>query len=251
MSCAQIHRTQAWLDGELDDAAAAEAAAHAESCTECKAFAAEFRDLRAAIGFQASRHKAPAHLHARIEKSLDGEASAHSAPPARRLPGFWWGTASGIAASALAAAVAFLVLLPPSAETLARAVTSAHTNALMSGRIITVASSDHHTVKPWFAGRIALSPPVADFAAQGFRLIGGRLDTVAGAPAAVLAYRHGQHEIDLYVWADRGSRLPGIALNHGYRAMFWRERDLDFAAVSDVEHAELSKFVNLVQSERE
>jgi anti-sigma factor RsiW len=114
-----------------------------------------------------------------------------------------------------------------------------------------VVSTDHHTVKPWFAGRIALSPPVDDFAAEGFKLVGGRLDKAAGAPAAVVVYRHGGHEIDLFVWADRGAALPAAAVARGYRSMFWKRKDLDFAAVSDTSEPELAKFVQLVQAEPE
>jgi anti-sigma factor RsiW len=127
----------------------------------------------------------------------------------------------------------------------------AHTRALMQDREIQVVSTDHHTVKPWFAGRIPLSPPVADFAAQGFTLTGGRLDRVAGSPAAVVVYRHGKHEIDLFVWSDRGSALPSAGLSHGYHSIFWKSQDLDFAAVSDTAVPELASFAKLVQAEPE
>jgi len=151
----------------------------------------------------------------------------------------------------LAAALAFLAILPPSAADLASAVTQAHASALMTSRQIAVVSTDHHTVKPWFAGRIALSPPVTDFADQGFRLAGGRLDRVAGRPAAVVVYAHGLHEIDLFVWADQGAALPASSLRHGYRAIFWKHGDLDFAAVSDVQAEELEHFSALVRAASE
>jgi anti-sigma factor RsiW len=118
----------------------------------------------------------------------------------------------------------------------------------MSGRVIAVASSDHHTVKPWFAGRIDISPPVRDFASEGFKLTGGRLDKAGGAPAAVVVYQHGRHEVDLFVWADRGSSLPAHIVRHGYHAMFWKSGDLNFAAVSDTAAPELARFVQLVRA---
>jgi len=96
-----------------------------------------------------------------------------------------------------------------------------------------------------------VSPPVADFAQEGFALVGGRAGNVAGSQTAVVVYRHGAHMIDLFVWADRGSRLPPMAVRHGYRSQFWRSGDLDFAAVSDTQGAELERFVQLVKSERE
>lgn len=167
------------------------------------------------------------------------------------MHGFWLGALGGMGASALATAITLFLLLPPSPASLVKSVEQAHVRALMEGRTVMVASSNHHTVKPWFAGRAPLSPPVADFAAQGFALAGGRTDTILGSPAAVIAYRHGRHEIDLFVWADRGSHLPQGGLSHGYHVRFWRSGDLDFAAVSDVDPSELEKFVHLVDAERE
>jgi anti-sigma factor RsiW len=142
-------------------------------------------------------------------------------------------------------------MLPPTTGTLAESVADAHTQALLSGQVIQVASSEHHTVTPWFAGRVPVSPPVADFATQGFPLLGGRVDAVAGARAAVVVYGHGRHKIDLFVCADRGSRLPSQTTTHGYHSIFWKRGDLDFAAVSDTDSAELNKFVRLVRSEPE
>jgi anti-sigma factor RsiW len=161
------------------------------------------------------------------------------------------GAGSGAGIVALAASLAFFSFLPASEATLTEAVTDAHTRALMRGETIQIVSSNHHTVKPWFAGRIALSPPVADFPQKGFSLAGGRVDEIAGARAAVVVYRHGAHEIDLFVWADKGAKLPASTTRLGYHTIFWKRGDLDFAAVSDTEATELNKFVNLVRSERE
>ena len=165
--------------------------------------------------------------------------------------GFWGGAFSGAGATALAAGLATLAILPPAAGTLADRLTDAHVSAMIQGRQIQVVSSDHHTVKPWFAGKLALSPPVADFAAEGYRLTGGRLDRVAGSDAAVVVYQHGKHEIDLFVWSDRGGTLPVAAVSHGYHVMAWKRRDLDFAAVSDTAQPELARFIELVRAEPE
>ncbi|MEW6596458.1 MAG: zf-HC2 domain-containing protein [Pseudomonadota bacterium] len=254
MSCAESLRTQAFIDGEIDGAEAESIERHIESCPECQAVCADAALVSDAMRAEASRYAAPESLRRRVQAAL---ALDKGYDPARaiRLPrverGFWSGLFSGAGVTALAAGVAGLMLLPPSAATLADAVVQAHTDALMRGREITVVSTDHHTVKPWFAGRIALSPPVVDFAAEGFKLVGGRLDKAAGAPAAVVVYRHGGHAIDLFVWADRGAALPAAAVSHGYRSIFWKRRDLDFAAVSDTSEPELAKFVQLVQAEPE
>jgi len=249
MSCVETLRTQAYLDGELDGTAASEAERHIETCLECQQLSADVAQLSDALRRDASRHRAPDVLRARIVARLDAEDSRRVVPFARRS--FWFGAASGTGISAIAASVAVMLLLPPSAATLAQAITDDHTGALASGHLIQIASSNHHVVKPWFAGRVDVSPPATDFAAQGFPLAGGRVDEIAGARAAVVVYRHGRHVIDLFVWPDHGSMLPGNATRHGYHVLFWKSGDLDFAAVSDTERSELEKFVGLVRSQPE
>jgi anti-sigma factor RsiW len=252
MSCPELLRTQAYLDGELDGQAATEAERHMETCAECQAFSADAAQLSDAMRRSLTRYRAPADLPARIASALDAER-----PSARVLPfrpggrGFWAGAAGGVGVSALAAGFAILAILPPSTQTLAQSVADAHAQALMSGHIIQVASSSHHTVKPWFAGRVPLSPPVADFAQQGFTLAGGRTDEIAGKRAAVVVYRHGRHEIDLFVWADAHAPLPKEIITRGYHSLFWKRGDLDFAAVSDMEETEIRKFAQLVRREPE
>jgi anti-sigma factor RsiW len=251
MTCPELLRTQAYLDGELEGAAATEAERHIEGCAKCQAFSADAAQLSDAMRRQVVRHRAPAHLRARIAAALDAERAPARILPFRSLRGFWAGAASGVGLSALAAGFAILAILPPSANTLAQSVADAHTQALMSGRVIEVASSSHHTVKPWFAGRVPLSPPVTDFAPRGFTLAGGRTAMIAGKQAAVVVYRHGKHEVDLFVWADARAPLPQETVTRGYRSLFWKRGDLDFAAVSDMEDRELQKFVQLVQREPE
>ncbi len=90
-----------------------------------------------------------------------------------------------------------------------------------------------------------------DFAAEGFKLTGGRIDTLAGQHAAVVVYEHGLHEIDLFVWADRGGRLPGAGTRRGYNILCWKHDDLDFAAVSDMQASELSTFGSLIRAAQE
>jgi anti-sigma factor RsiW len=259
MSCPELLHTQAFVDGEVDDAQAAAVERHIAECAECQAFCADAAALSDAIRSSATRHVAPPKLRERVAAALEAADGGNIVRPdwraasdARASPrSFWMGALGGMGVTGLAASLAMLVMLPPSATTLADQVTDAHTHALMSGHAIAVASSDHHTVKPWFAGRIDISPPVQDFASQGFKLTGGRVDKVAGARAAVLTYQHGRHEVDLYVWADRGSTLPQSAVRHGYHLVFWRSGDLNFAAISDTAVPELADFVQLIRSEPE
>lgn len=92
---------------------------------------------------------------------------------------------------------------------------------------------------------------MTDFATDGFKLTGGRVDEVAGRPAAVMVYAHGNHEVDLFAWQDRGADLPGAGMTRGFRVAFWRAGDMDFAAVSDVDQAAFRKFVALARAQRE
>jgi anti-sigma factor RsiW len=258
MTCPELLRTQAFIDGEVAGPDAAAAERHIEHCAECQAFCADAATLSDAIRVSATRYAAPADLRRRVEVMLEAESvelarqewrAAGAARASRRS--FWRGAFGGAGITGLAASLVIVALQPPSAASLADQVTAAHTRALMSGRVIAVASSDHHTVKPWFAGRIAISPPVCDFASEGFKLTGGRLDKVGRTPAAVVVYQHGRHEVDLFVWADRASTLPTQVVRHGYHAIFWKSGDLNFAAVSDAAIPELANFAQLVRSQPE
>ncbi len=254
MTCAERLRTQAFIDGEIAGVDADAVERHIEGCADCQAFCSEAAEMSDSIRSLLHRRSAPPGLRRRVEEMIEAERASVSRLDRPERPtgnGFWRGVFSGAGISALAAGLAVLVMLPPSAVTLADRLTDAHVRAMIQGRQIQVASSDHHTVKPWFAGKLALSPPVADFAAEGYRLTGGRLDRVAGSTAAVVVYQHGRHEIDLFVWADRGAALPAAAVSHGYHVIAWKRRDLDFAAVSDTAQPELAHFVELVRAQPE
>lgn len=242
MPCDELTRTQLLLDGELEGDDAHVAQAHLESCAECAALAADTQGIRDAIHNHATRHQAPELLQARVRRDIREQRSTPRA--------FWTGAFSGAGLTALAASLAALfVLLPPSGETVAGSIADSHVAALMHGPLIQVVSSDHHTVKPWFAGRIDLSPPVEDFSGNGFTLTGGRLDHAGDTPAAVVVYRHGKHVIDLYVWHGRGAAES--VTRHGYHVISWQSADLDYSAVSDTDPHELAEFVRLVKTERE
>ena len=265
MTCAELLHSQAFIDGELTGAEADAAERHIAGCADCQAFCEAVAALSDDIHNYAPRYTAPERLKLRVLEAI--AAADVTPPPSRRAPtwrrtlgqavqtarsrAFLGGFGGGVGLSGLAAALVVLAVLPAPPDTLADGVVRAHTEALMSGKTIAVVSSDHHTVKPWFAGKIDVSPPVHDFAAEGFKLTGGRLDRVAGAPAAVVIYQHGLHEIDLFVWADRHQTLPGSATRRGYNAVYWKHQDLDYAAVSDMQASELATFANLVRTTQE
>ena len=239
MSCDHALQTQAYLDGELDFAGALEAERHLESCADCAALKNEIEAVRGLLRTQAPYHRADIALRARVRWSLG------AAPWFKTV---WAGAAGGAAATALAASLAFLLLVPPASDALVGDVTNAHLRSLASGHSIEVASSDSHTVKPWLAAHADSSPPAGDFKAQGFALAGGRVDFVEGLRAAVTVYRHGHHTIDVFAWHDGGGRLPRTATRSGYHLLFWRQGDLMFCAISDIAAGDIEELSRLLQA---
>ncbi len=239
------------MTANLDGVAASEAEHHIETCADCQQASADAAQLSDAIHSELAPHRAPEALLARIGAMLDEETAPRVVVPFKRK-NFWYGALSGAGAMAVAASVAFMLILPPSAETLAQSITDDHTAALTSGHLIQIASSSHHVVKPWLCGPADVSPPTPDFPDQNFILTGGRVDQVAGSKAAVVIYKHGRHVIDMFVWPDKGTVLPGNATRHGYHSIFWKSGDLNFAAVLVTPNGvTLEKFVGLVRSQPE
>jgi anti-sigma factor RsiW len=253
MQCPEALRTQAYFDGEVDALASSEVERHMESCAACRELLRDLERTRAMLRSDVPHLRASAALRARICDALDKESSAEAASqqPARARPSprrpFWLGAASGVSVSAMAAALVMLLVLPRFNNPLIDEVVDAHIRSLMPDHLIDVPSSDRHTVKPWFAGHADISPPVADFAPQGYRLAGGRSDYLDHQRAAAVVYQHGAHVINLFSWAATGHALPSSATRNGYHLLCWRARDIDSCAVSDTGWDELRGFVRLVQ----
>jgi anti-sigma factor RsiW len=147
----------------------------------------------------------------------------------------------------MAAGLAFLILAPSLPNPLLDELASAHARSLMPEHLIDVVSTDKHTVKPWFAGHADVSPVVADFSAQGYRLIGGRADYFDHQRAAVVVYQHGSHIINVFSWTAGHGALPKDTNRNGYHLAFWRMRDLGYCAVSDTAWDELLGLTRLLQ----
>lgn len=245
MSCAvPRERVHAWLDGELSIEAALEAEEHARGCAECAAAYRSAVALREALRGAGLVAAPPETLAARLAERLGREI-----PPARTAGVPVW---AAVAAALVLGAALGMLLAPIRASLRSRGLderlVAAHLAALSKGPLTEVASSDQHTVKPWFAGRVDFSPKVKDLAAEGFPLTGGRIDRVGGRPAAALVYGRAKHLVDLFVWVD-SAPATGIATARvrGIHVVRWTEGDLAYAAVSDLNETELLAFADLVR----
>ena len=243
MTCDEARELlHALLDGELDAGHAREVEAHVAGCPRCAAELAQFREMRKAIAGANLSFKAPAALRQRIEAAIPAPPVRAPAPSRRSLlRGFALGTAMSAAA---AASVLFVVVRSDQDQRILGDVVSAHLRSMQAERLTDVPSSDRHTVKPWFNGKLAVAPPVADLTAQGFTLLGGRLDYLDGKPVAAIVYRRGQHVINLFVakaesaghTAARGETVQG------FNTQRWSDQGLHFIAVSDLSNDELRDF---------
>lgn len=232
--CARMRLlAQADLDGELSVAETASLAAHLAGCADCRAMRAALGALSAALRAEAPRHAAPDALRRRLQ----AEAAAGSAPRRAR----WAMPAAAGAALALAASA--LLTVQPGDHGLAEQAAASHIRALQPGHLTDVASTDQHTVKPWFAGKLDYAPPVRDFAPAGYRLIGGRLDYLDGRAVAALVYGRDRHLIDLYVWPGDSGRVATTVAGHSLRG--WSEGGMRFLAISDLNPTELDSFAAL------
>jgi anti-sigma factor RsiW len=232
----------AYLDGELDTA---NALGMARRMAADPALAAE-RDrveaLQRLIHRRQPREAPPPGLRARIEAMVGVERT--------RTQPSWRALAASIAVTAfIASGSTFLTTGPRPADVLADAVVSGHIRALMAPQPIDVASSDRHTVKPWFNGRIPAAPRVVDLANDGFPLVGGRLDVVGRTPMPTLVYRHRLHLISLIAApAPDLDLLQAPRAVGGYNLVHWRDEGVSYWAVSDLALAELDEFARLFRT---
>ncbi|HEU4387664.1 MAG TPA: anti-sigma factor [Blastocatellia bacterium] len=241
---------QSWIDGyldhELDPLRSLEIEDHLRVCSLCSERYHAHQALSENLRKESLYFKAPGELHSRIQRSVRQAAGS----PARRLSWSWrW---APMAAAALIV-LALLPLLrgPSTQEILTQEVLSSHIRSLMPEHLTDVASSDQHTVKPWFNGRLDFSPPVTDFAKEGFPLVGGRLDYINNRAVAVLVYGRRKHFINVFVWPS-ASHPDGAAETitlQGYNLFHWTKAGMTYWAASDLNSSELQEFVQLVQSQ--
>lgn len=234
----------ALIDGELDAGHAHEVEQHITGCARCSAALAAYQKMSQAVAAADLRYAAPPALRRRIEAALPEAPVSNVQPmPSRRsvLRGFAFGSAvSAIAATGLVG----IVLRNDDEQRVLSEIVSAHLRSLQPGHLTDVLSTDQHTVKPWFNGKLDVAPPVIDLTAQGFTLVGGRLDSIDARAIGALVYKRRAHVINLFVAQTSSTehRAAKIETISGFNIRRWSDRGLNYWAISDIGADELNEF---------
>src|SRR5438477_2036148 len=262
MNCEEAMKLMdGYLDGELDPITSQAIEQHLRDCGRCDQAYKTHGSLIRAIGNATPYFKAPAELRERIQSSLREETTAHSVQngvrgaqvvfhkrqPAPRsilseIPWNWLGLAAAII---FAAIIAFNVVTraqrPGPDQFLATQLIASHVRSLMANHLTDVASSDQHTVKPWLDAKLDFAAPVVDLSAEGFPLIGGRLDYLDNHPVAALIYQRRKQFINLFAWpaSPGASKAQKTMSRQGYHLLHWVDADINYLAVSDVSDGEV------------
>jgi anti-sigma factor RsiW len=261
------------MDDELDLTGSLNVERHLAECADCQREYENEQALRQAITDGALYYRAPAALRRRVQAAVRQEDRApglaqspaptqqHPAPAWARvtrpnlsstwlLPGRWLGLAAALVLVAfLGWGLGRYQSNTAQPDTIGQEVLASSLRSMMAGPLTDVQSSDQHTVKPWFAGKLDFSPAVRDFTAQGFPLAGGRLDYIGSRPVAALVYRHQQHVINLYTWPAPGAADTPVQQHdyQGYHVFSWTQDGMNYWAVSDMDAGELEQFSQLVR----
>jgi anti-sigma factor RsiW len=239
-------QVDAYLDGELAEADAAELEAHLSSCASCGRFREDRLALRTAIVAAIPTLEATDLLRARVRAAVRSRSGAPMHPGVARAPGRWIAYAATLAAVAIGSW--HLGSLRAGETVLTDEVLSSHVRSLMPGHLSDVVSTDQHTVKPWFDGKLDFSPPVHDFAGRGYPLLGGRLDYLDGRPVAALVYGRRQHIISVFLWpASRAVPVTAPRMRKGYHVLHWATADFVYWVASDVGESELADFAGMLR----
>ncbi len=242
MQCDEVRpRIDAYVDGELAETERLQLRDHLADCPDCGPEAMALERLRDGIRQAAPIYRAPEALRSQIRFALRQEA-ATSARAARPAPGWLAYAASILLAVAVGSGGTLLITGERQEDAVGNELIDSHLRSLLADHLTDVASSDRHTVKPWFAGRTELSPPGVDLAAQGFPLVGGRLDLIEGKPVPALVYRAGKHVVNVFVLPARVGEYAETVTRRGYTLHHWNEGDLGYWAVSDAAPDEFAKF---------
>jgi len=250
MVCREVvDRLSPFLDDELDPVTSREVSTHVAGCAGCAAELARLRRLGEGLRGELEYHRAPDLLRERVMR--DARAAGRSdGASSRRVAarGRWFVAAAAALAVAGGTWSAGTLLRDRANAAIAGEVVSAHVRSLMANHLMDVASTDQHTVKPWFAGRVDFSPPVTDFASAGFPLVGGRLDYLEGHPVAALVYMHRRHVINVFEWpvGDTHATIAATATRQGFHVIRGTHAGMACWVVSDLNAEELAAFARML-----
>jgi anti-sigma factor RsiW len=247
MNCDDIRKLlPAHLDGELDVVRDAEVVAHLDQCPACANLALAHAARRGLVREKLTRHPAPPDLRTSIVAALNTTTRPESPKLIRILFRRVLPLAAGLV---IAGAIGFeWGTLQTRREIAGGEFVSAYVRAATTGHSMDVPSTDQHTVKPWFRGKLDFTPTVHDLAAQGFPLIGARIDRVSGQPAAVLVYQRRKHIIDVFVSPAGAASVPSDIRRSGFNLVRWSQADQMYVAVSDLAAPELAAFAREFQA---
>ena len=238
-----------YLDNELDVLSAADFERHLEQCPKCVSALETLESIRSSLNVAQLYEKAPAELRKKILARIDSPRSVTVFPKRTAV----WQWLAVAAALILVTYIGLRVVSPHRADTdkyetvLAAEIIDAHLRSLQPGHLIDVVSTDQHTVKPWFDGKLDFSPPVQDFADQGFPLQGGRVDVVHGRSVAALVYGRRKHFINVFIWPNNEKdNAPRSGSQQGYQWTEWRKDGMEFCAVSDAAPSALEQLRSLL-----
>jgi anti-sigma factor RsiW len=238
-----------YFDGELDAVRSAEFERHLESCLQCQAELKDIESLRALLRESNLYEHASPQFRERVRKQL---AQATGTESVRAVNSRRWFLVPAFSVLAAVAAVLTIVLLLSPSHTQSARITAelidAHVRSLQPGHLTDVQSTDQHTVKPWFDGKLDFIPPVSDYSEQGFPLVGGRLDVVDGHNVAALVYSRRKHFVNLFIWPARESEVlsDNSGSRQGYNWMTWRSGDMQFCLISDAAATDLRDLKDLI-----
>jgi anti-sigma factor RsiW len=253
MNCREIRAlSHAYADRQLDLVRANEIEQHLNDCRSCSREIANIRALSSAFKSSTFYFRAPTNLRNRIRQSTCARNGTVRLPPPSNIRSESWAQwlrwLMPVAASALVVFLA-VTFARSSDIRLTEEVVSSHVRSLMANHLMDVASSDQHTVKPWFDGKVDFAPPVTNLAERGFPLVGGRLDYLQNRPVAAEVYQRNKHIINLFVWPasqDRNTRKK-LTVEKGYNVISWEGSGMNYSAVSDLNPVELREFADLLK----
>ena len=237
----------AMFDGELDAANITRCENHVNTCQACQSELSGIKKLNRILRTVPASFAAPEYLYYRVDAMLTRHVRRQStlglAGIMFKVKSWLWPLTSVALVVCLALMLMFQNIGSSRHELLMDEVVASHVRSLEENHLIDIANSNHHVIKPWFAGRIDYSPMVVDLSEKGFELVGGRLDYLQHRKVAALVYRHGAHVINVFSWpTSEAGKPPRLMAKRGYNIEYWDRDGISYWAVSDMNSAEIVEF---------